>query len=654
MFRVWIQDSIEKVSDGIRMIKDGTIKITLAELSGTIASIIIIVTILRAFVNPIEPTEKARTPHREKRNKHKRGKKGRGGRNHHHNGNGGGGGGSGHGKGRIRSGHYRPTKELYDPPSSRSSSPSGRARCESDMEGTTVSTVSDAGIVASSPCVGSSTATNNEQLERNVSSSKNEHLGHDTTSTTSCILDQTNKKSSSPKQRQHPSVGNKKSFGSGIDKKVPSKQPLSSQRQQQTKPNASHLSEAAATKVSGRRSQLSTNGEKQKRGQGKKGKRSKQQQHHQNSPRNSADTPKNNNEVNHFSPSRQVKSHHKARKNHSEDHHQQSRNSNNKAKDFECDTTIGSNVSYSHSDCQNNYSSSSYFSASSQAAATAGSTTILEKEESHPGFVQNRRRSFTDPNSSLPHSYINGSNSNQPLSVATDNTSLVGVPSQMPLMETMTHKDSLKVQGVQEVSRDPKLVSNFSGVNKELFDTNTAPGLYHRHEVGSQPRNQVYSQFDCQRGGFLGDNGSNGSPGLTGLNKSIIRPPPGLVPSQQQNPVSRPSMIAHDLSESSHQSVPYLASSSTSLYSNFSSNSVRNMALNAPQSCNDHFITSSSNNMEYSQRNVTLPAISPLSYNAPAPIGRERDRNMRHSNDEEIEANLLALGGQMAGSILDF
>ena len=76
------------------------------------------------------------------------------------------------------------------------------------------------------------------------------------------------------------------------------------------------------------------------------------------------------------------------------------------------------------------------------------------------------------------------------------------------------------------------------------------------------------------------------------------------------------------------------------------------MTLNAPQSSNDHFITPSSNNVDYSQRNVTLPSISPRNYSAPAPIGHERD--MRHFNDEEIEADLLALGGQMAGSILDF
>ena len=627
MFRVWIQDSIETASDGIRMIRDGTIKITLAELSGTIAGIIIIVTIFHALVNPSEPTEKARTP-REKRNKHKKGKKGRGGRNHHHNGNGGG-GGSGHGKGRIRSGNYRPSKELYEPPSSRSSSPSGRARSESDMEGTTVSTFSDVGMVSPSPCMETttSTATNNKQLEKSVPSDKNEPLGIDTTVTTPSILDQTDKKSSQKRQQQQ-SVGNKKSCGGGKDKKVPPKQPSTSQhhhqqQQPQMKRATSYPSETATVRVSGRRSQMSTNnGDKQKRVHVKKGKRSKQHQH-QNSPANSEDIPKNKYNSNNFSSSLQAKSHYKARKNHFEDHHHHSRsnNSNIKARDFECDTTIGSNASYSHSECQNNYSSSSYFSASSQ-PATVRSTKSRQKEERQPAVFQNRRRSFTDPNSSVLQKSLNSSTLDQSLNVANDNISLASVPPQVPLMERMTHNDSFQAQSLQEANRDQTRVSDFSGVNDGLYDSNLASGLYHRHDVVSHPRSQVYSQFDYQHGALLGDSGCDGSPGL---NTSIIRPPPGLVPSQQQNPVGHSSLIGRDLSESSHQGVPYLTSSSTSLYSNFSSNSVRNATLNAPQSSNDHFITSSSNNMDYSQRKVTLPSISPRNYTAPAPIGHERD-----------------------------
>jgi hypothetical protein len=59
------------------------------------------------------------------------------------------------------------------------------------------------------------------------------------------------------------------------------------------------------------------------------------------------------------------------------------------------------------------------------------------------------------------------------------------------------------------------------------------------------------------------------------------------------------------------------------------------------------------NALESSERNASLAPMSPIHHRAPAPIGHERA--LKFHNNEEIEGDLLnTLGGQMAGSILDF
>jgi len=57
-----------------------------------------------------------------------------------------------------------------------------------------------------------------------------------------------------------------------------------------------------------------------------------------------------------------------------------------------------------------------------------------------------------------------------------------------------------------------------------------------------------------------------------------------------------------------------------------------------------------------SGRNITLPPISPIGHSMLQQPGHSPDClfYQRPNNDEEIEANLQELGGQMAGSILDF
>ena len=203
---------------------------------------------------------------------------------------------------------------------------------------------------------------------------------------------------------------------------------------------------------------------------------------------------------------------------------------------------------------------------------------------------------------------------------------------------------------------DQNMEQHVNGSNNEhrlLEGSSWSPDSYRRHEFGSLAHRQLMmnSRLDNNYGRFNDENGYNENANMNG---QVIRPPPGLETSQQ-NSVSQISLISRNLSECRQQGLPYLTSSSTSsVYSNFDNTSGRNIFMNTSQSCNDQFARSSSSSMEFSQRHVTtLPPISPLNHRqAPIPIGHERV--MKHNNDEEIEANLLELGGQMAGSILDF
>jgi hypothetical protein len=624
-FRKWIQSTFEKTTDGIRMIRDGTIKITLAEMSGVLAGIIIIVTIVRALLFQIEPTEKVRTPHREKRgHRGKKGKKGKGGRHHHNNhqrsseGTGGSGSGNanGSGKGRIRAGNNRSSKDVYESrPRSRSPSPSGRARCESDMENTTVSAVSDLG---NTPCV---EITNKHSNLEKKQTSKNVDLGN---SKTPCVsIDRVGVETKLPKQSQSPVENKKTSVPSSRTERKSSNSNQSKAREN----NKSNKSSMTASTQPSRRSQISTNGEKQKRGHGRKNKNSKQN----NSPNSQYSievTKSDESNLKLSSPTRQANYNAKSRKNHKDD-----RNRNQKAREIECDTSVGSSVSY-------NNSNSSYFS-SNQVAPPIHENEKLQMDSRH------RRRSFTDPHSSQPQSHGINSNSPslyQPMSVT--NRNAVTPPLEMPLPE----RDNLmRFQEAQQTIGDSK--SLFSGTNKGLYNSSTLLDVNrNRHEAGSFLHNQMHPQLDTLSGGLVAQKSSPGSPNLRGLNGAVIRPPPGLVP--PQNPVGSSSLFVRDSSESNQQGLPYMSASTVSLYSNFSSNSNRDMALNNSQACSERFNVSSSS-MESSERNASLAPMSPIHRRAPAPIGHERA--LKFHNDEEIEGDLLnTLGGQMAGSILDF
>lgn len=147
------------------MVRNGTITLTPSELSGTLASIIILVTIVNHIrtnrnagkrEKDREKEREMKRDHKHHKSKHKKGKRGKGG------GHGNQGGGNNSVKGRIRGGHYRASKEIYQDDDaaattitnsttlsksrsrSRSSSPipimtQERHRCLSDMEESAVS-----------------------------------------------------------------------------------------------------------------------------------------------------------------------------------------------------------------------------------------------------------------------------------------------------------------------------------------------------------------------------------------------------------------------------------------------------------------------------------------------------------------------------------
>jgi len=136
-----VQAALQKKPDVIRAIKEGSINLTPIEISGTIAGFFIFYTIICSVVFP-KRKKFPSSPQREKsRHKSKKGKKGRGGRNHH--------GSASGGKAKIRGGHYRAARDMCESSTqapSRSPSPSNRQRCDSDMEETTVSAISELNI----------------------------------------------------------------------------------------------------------------------------------------------------------------------------------------------------------------------------------------------------------------------------------------------------------------------------------------------------------------------------------------------------------------------------------------------------------------------------------------------------------------------------
>ena len=703
----WIQNSFHKASHFIRMLREGSIKITLAELSGTIAGIIIIVTILGALFYPDNKNvqnQRNQHHHQRKSHKHKKGKKKNG--RHYHNSTAGVGN-----KSKIRPLPSRSTNDFQQTqgeetiPSISSSSSSIRDRSCSDMEDTTVSAFSDSGVNvnASNNHSGGDDGDGDEANITSTSTTKTSPSGVATSTTTtttkscasnkSCIAITNQKKTSKPQIDEKKSVNLNKTFGkkSTLDKnKVSNRRRdcetdsesiansvnsrdkrLSKQfKPIKSKTNFANVSSVgiemnAASDFVEPDSQLSTKSnpygsKKQKRGnhQGKKGKRSKQSYNSTSSPSSANVNHHNvggNNTAKQLKQTYDVKKYSKSQKFHTEENVQKRFH---KSRDFECDSTTGSTASYSISDCQNNskitcgnsgMNHSSNLSYHSTMTAQVAHPPTYEHEKRNTvdsqHHLQNRRRSFTDPMSS---SLAQGLN-NVPVPQASPKRSNV-MQGQTNALESNIYGNLVNWQSNQQDNKSSTVDHTTSATNHSLFD---APTSYNASEQKFLKQNQVYSHFGGGHMERFNDNNgqSSSNPSLNSIGGSIIRPPPGLL-SSQQIPASQPSIVARMSSEPSQQELPFLTSSSTSLYSNFSSNSARPVPqISQPRMTEQYAMTSS--NIDYSrQRNMMLPPISSL-HQAPTPIGHERKMYQDRNDDDELEANLQALGGQMVGSILD-
>ncbi len=614
------------------MIKDGTIKITLAELSGVIAGIIIIVTIFRAVINTTPPTEKVRAPHREKRgHKHKKGKKGKGGRHHQRS-------SADSGKSTIKSGgHYRSSRDLYEPddninttttatPRSRSSSPSTRDRSESDMVATAVSTLSDSGNVT---CYDFSASGCNEK--QNIDSVKDAENHH---------VENVRREKSVEKSVKKPSddctISTVESNKNVTSKSTKSKSTKSSDISNSPKHQFDHSHANRTTK----HSEKPTNGEKpsyadkQKRGHGRKNRKSKlsnvsssveKQRDDGYGGSGSGNSSISSGNTKLSTPKRTQKTHARARKNNSEGRYR-----NQRAKDFECDSTVGSTASCSISE---------QFQSSKAVAGLKASPARWNYDSFNPvnGLGHsNRGRSFTDPQASLSKHSLPSPPKPQCLSLnARSNSQTVGGTNEM------YQSLSRNLHSSQEAEGSTYRNSCYNGLNSERMHTQQ------QQQQRQLQNNQMYSQQHY--GQFVGHTTNSDlcvSSTLNGGNGTFIRPPPGLTP---QNSSSSSSMFASDLvvdNSSQKQTLPYMSSSTISTYSNFSTSSSPMDAValnNVDQASNEQFNMSSSSGFNApSQRNVTLPPISPLKRPTPPPIGHER--TAMHDEDE-IDADVLALGG---------
>lgn len=596
--RHWIQSTFDQTRDGIRMIRDGTIKITLAEMSGVIAGIIIVVTILRALINTSAPTEKVRTPHREKRgHKHKKGKKGKGGRHHHHHHNNQ--RSSDGGRSRIKSGHFRSSKDLYEATTtsttnnngSRSPSPSARDRSESDMTATAVSTLSDSGNIASFDI--SNEKHHIDSANQNKNGTKKE------TSEKLNTDNKTNKKSVNEEIVPTSVKSDTKKESQSICNEM-------NQNQKQKSISPKHLADRS-NKVTTTAAHV----DKHKRGNGRKARKAK---HNNTSNLNEKGRHGNGGSSKPSTPNRTQNSHSKSQKSNSEE-----RQRNRRVKDFECDITVGSTASCSMSESQSQYP---------RVQSGSKPNPISLNHESHTiGLGHNRRRSFTDPQASVSKRSL------PPQCLSLNNSSI-----DQPLINT------------NEIEQPPYRSQQLrEEVNGSFYVNSTCREGVDNQRIHSLHNNQMQSQ---QYGQFMGHNTSDyfsGSSNFSGGNGAVVRPPPGLAP---QNSTNNSSMFARESVDSNQQNLPYLSSSTISTYSNFSTSSATmdTVGLQTSQT-NEQFNMPTARFDPPQQRNLTLPPISPLNRNAPPPIGHERTKI---HNEEEIEADLLALGGQMAGSILDF
>ena len=607
-----------------------------SEISGTLATIVIIVTIVNHILSNRKQNNPA--PQREKagKHKHKKGKKGRG-RQYH-------GSSSTNNKDRIRGGHYRSTKDMYvEPrkmsptPESRSLSPTRRVRSLSDDS--TVSTASDSiPHILDRPRV-------EETMQRSIGSTQ-----------------------ISSTQTQ---VQQKEQTNSREESNVPTLTPVQLAEDEKSCASSVATAQTSTTESGGRK--------KNRRNKGRRGNKSTNSA--PSTPQGGVKARLGSNTSS--SPSSLPNtSEHKSITNSG-----QERRNGRKSRQHQKETTIFRKES---------------------AHNTAA---IGPKRKQQPA---NRTRSFTAPESKTAKR-TNSSKNERPLSNihTMENNSLGFLPiaaSQEALRpEPISPLFPLKHDQNRESHQDFRSSTrNECRINNRLQESSTMnnAALYsnpNEFSLGNNPALMELSAFLIRIGiigsayiDLMGDLASIESFALftdsdyikygiglaqqteiisylenrklrrtiernqhgIGWNSTIVRPPPGLgAPTSAPGPIGSgaPRVVSPGLNSgnSSQHLMPYYPTFSTPVPSSYSltpgsSLNSFSMPLGMPQ-CNRE------KSIEILTSHITLPSISPLQQTSHPP-GHSPGYSFtqKEANDEEIEADLQELGGQMAGSILDF
>ena len=187
------------------------------------------------------------------------------------------------------------------------------------------------------------------------------------------------------------------------------------------------------------------------------------------------------------------------------------------------------------------------------------------------------------------------------------------------------------------------------------------------YSIGPRIRNEIFSKLDARRvqrrhSRNLVSAGRGGSWASNGL----VKPPPGLEPAQDSLPrvanvstmsgtyASSELVLDSNVSRMDEPVLPYLTTSASNSSSgtNFGFSSTFEKAIGAPQRTAPAPVADPS-----SSNNFKLPELTPLEPPSLQSLNGNISQGglpILRNKDEEIEADLRALGGQMAGSILDF
>mmetsp|Transcript_11899 Transcript_11899/g.17853 ORF Transcript_11899/g.17853 Transcript_11899/m.17853 type:complete len:875 (+) Transcript_11899:285-2909(+) len=606
--------------DYVQGVRNGTIKITLSEISTILATAVIIVTI----VNSIRSNWKKNNPqpHREKANKqkNKKGKKGRGRNNHQ------GGPTSSH-KNKIRGGHFRSTKEMFDetrdesPPRSRSLSPSPselrRARSLSDTEGSTMSTGSDAiTAVLDVPKIENMTEvapTSRDQTKRETQPSVPKlapvmQIPEDDKSCSSSVATvQTNTTDGGSRKKNRMNKGKR-----GLQKSVASAPSTPRGSRRAKAGNSAVIPSLPAQDASeGKRehSSLSTI---------KKNSDEKNRLHRDISRKNKEEAP--NRSRSFTSPEVERRK-----------------------------PKANAEVCAERKVSLENHNSSPIFVPCVQSSqlkelaplAPVGSANNLsvERIRSPPGLgIENPNMlNIMNQNFSLENQIQ--SNSRSPLSPAK--------------MELHSFLSRICIEGsiFVELMMDLDSLDSFA----LLTDSD-----YIRYGIRGGKKAEIMVMLEGRKLNMFADRARK----TVGWNCAVVRPPPGLNALAHNAVVGGASSryvppVGGSLSTAQSSSLPYFSSTTSSVASTYSltpgsSMSSFSMPLGMPQ--NEGGQSRERASTLESGRNLTLPPISPIGRSMPQQLGFSPGSlySQRQHNDEEIEADLQELGGQMAGSILDF